>query len=54
LFVGINENYEEAKRVKEGSVITIKHLGTNVHGKLQFPKFYRERTDINWEDLVKT
>jgi hypothetical protein len=40
--------------VKEGAVITVKHLGTNVYGTLQFPKFYRERTDVKWEDLIKT
>jgi hypothetical protein len=54
LFVGLTDNYEEAKKVKEGSVITVKHLGTNVHGTLQYPKFYRERTDVKWEDLIKT
>jgi hypothetical protein len=54
LFVGLTGNYEEAKKVKEGSVITVKHLGTNVHGTLQYPKFYRERIDVKWEDLIKT
>jgi len=52
LFVGLSDNYEEARKVKEGTVITVKHLGTNVYGTLQYPKFYRERTDVNWEDLV--
>jgi hypothetical protein len=51
LFVGLNENYEEAKKVKEGAVITVKHLGTNVHGTLLYPKFYRERTDVKWEEI---
>ena len=54
LFVGLSDNYEEAKRVKEGSVITVKHSGVNVYGTLQFPKFYRERNDVKWEDLIKT
>jgi hypothetical protein len=50
LFVGINENFEAAKLVKEGSIITVKHLGTNAHGTLQFPKFYRERNDVLWNN----
>jgi hypothetical protein len=54
LFVGLSDNYEEARLVKNGSVITVNHLGTNVHGTLQYPKFYRERTDVKWEDLIKT
>jgi hypothetical protein len=44
----------EAKKVKEGSVITVKHSGTNVYGTLQYPKYYRERADVKWEDLIKT
>jgi hypothetical protein len=51
LFVGLSDNYKEAKKVKEEAVITVKHSGTNVYGTLQFPKFYRERTDVKWEDL---
>jgi hypothetical protein len=54
LFVNIYENYEEAKKVKQGSVITVKHQGTNVHGTLLYPKFYRERKDMQWSDLLKT
>jgi hypothetical protein len=54
VFVPITENYDEAKKLKNGSVITVKHLGTNVYGTLQFPKFYRERQDAKWEDLIKT
>jgi hypothetical protein len=50
----LGENSEEAKLVKEGAVITVKHLGTNVYGTLQYPKFYRERTDLKWEDLINT
>jgi hypothetical protein len=53
LFIGLSGNYEEAKKVKEGAIITVKHLGTNVYGTLQYPKFYRERTDVKWEDLIK-
>jgi hypothetical protein len=53
LFVGLGDNFE-AKKVKEGSIITVKHQGTNIYGTLQFPKFYRERTDVKWEDLIKT
>ena len=52
LFVNIYDNYEEAKKVKEGAVITVKHSGTNVHGTLQYPRFYRERTDVTWDDLI--
>ena len=52
LFVGFSEKSEEAKKVKEGSVITVKHLGTNVYGTLQYPKFYRERADLTWNDLI--
>ena len=54
LFVGLSDNYEEAKKVKSGTVITVKHQGTNIYGTLQYPKFYRERTDVIWEDLIKT
>jgi hypothetical protein len=54
VFVGLGGNEEEAKKVKEGAVITVKHLGTNSYGTLQYPKFYRERTDVTWDDLIKT
>jgi lauroyl/myristoyl acyltransferase len=54
LYVSTLENYEEAKKVKKGAVITVKHLGTNAYGTLQYPKFYRERTDVKWEDLINT
>jgi uncharacterized protein (DUF427 family) len=54
LFVGLSGNYEEVKKVKEGAVITVKHQGTNVYGTLQYPKFYRERTDVKWDDLIKS
>jgi hypothetical protein len=53
-FVGLSDNYEEAKRVKAGAVITVKHSGKNVYGTLQYPKFYRERTDVKWEEIIKT
>jgi hypothetical protein len=51
LFVGLSDKYEEAKKVKKGSVITVKHLGTNKYGTLQYPKFYRERTDVKWDEI---
>ena len=50
-FVNIAENAVEAKQVKEGAVITVKHSGTNVHGTLLYPQFYRERLDVNWGDV---
>jgi hypothetical protein len=52
LFVGLSDSNEDAKGVKEGSVITVKHMGVNVYGTLQYPRFYRERTDVNWENLI--
>ena len=52
IFVGITENYTGAKGILSGAVITVKHQGINVHGTLQYPKFYRERTDVKWEDLL--
>jgi hypothetical protein len=54
LFVGIADNISEAKHVNKGAVITVKHQGMNVYGTLQYPKFYRERTDVKWEVLIKT
>lgn len=54
IFVGLSENYEEAKKVLVGSVITVKFLGINIYGTMQFPKFYRERIDVNWEDLINS
>jgi hypothetical protein len=48
----LGENYDEAKKVKAGSVITVKYGGKNVYGTLQYPKFYRERTDVTWT-LIK-
>ena len=51
VFVGLDDNYEEANKVKEGSVITVKHQGKNVYGMLQYPKFYHERTDVKWEEI---
>jgi DNA ligase-1 len=52
LFVGLSDNYEAAKQVQVGSTITEKYLVTNAHGTLQFPKFYRERSDVKWEELI--
>ena len=54
VFVKITEGSEGAKQVKEGSVITVKHSGTNVYGTLQFPQFYRERLDVKWNEINKT
>lgn len=48
------ETKEEAKSIKPGAVITIKHNGTNVHGTFLQPQFYRERLDVNWKDLNKS
>jgi hypothetical protein len=42
----------DAKGVKVGSVITIKHSGANMYGSLLYPKFYRLRTDVKWEDII--
>jgi hypothetical protein len=30
IFCGLSDNYEEAKKVKEGTVITVKHSGVNI------------------------
>jgi hypothetical protein len=54
VFVGINDNFAEAKNLKKGAVITVKYLGANAYGTLQYPKFYRERIDVKWTDLIKT
>ena len=45
-----NETQEQAKQLKSGSVITVKHSGVNVNGTLMFPQFYRERADVKWEN----
>jgi hypothetical protein len=52
VFVKIAENCEVAKSISEGNVITVKHHGTNAYGTLQFPKFYRERKDMVWNDVL--
>jgi DNA ligase-1 len=52
VFVSIYDNYEEAKKLKEGAIITIKHSGVNAYGLSLQPKFYRERTDVTWNDLI--
>ena len=52
--IKVKDNVEEAKKIKEGAVITVKHNGTNVYGTLQYPQFYRERTDVKWENLIKS
>ena len=53
LFVNIHDNYQEAKGVKVGSVITVKHMGVNIYGTLQYPKFFRLRSDVSWDDLIQ-
>ena len=54
MFVNISlDKQDEAKQIKAGSVITVKHSGVNVHGTLLFPQFYRTRLDVNWSDLNK-
>lgn len=46
VFVDVStENSESVKKLKEGAVVTVKHMGVNIHGTLQFPKFFRERLD---------
>ena len=52
IFVNTAENTIEAKQIKKGTIVTVKHQGTNVHGTLQYPQFYRERLDVNWNDLL--
>ncbi len=52
MFVSILDSLEVAKKIKEGAVVTIKHLGKNVHGTVQSPKFFRERIDVKWEDVI--
>lgn len=53
LFVNISkQTKEEAKKVAVGSVITVKHSGVNVHGTLLFPQFFRERNDVNWNEML--
>ena len=54
LFVKLTDKYEDAKNVKVGSIITVKHQGMNVHGTLLYPMFYRERIDVNWNDEIQT
>lgn len=34
-----------------GSVITVKHAGSNSKGRLRAPIFWRERKDILWQDI---
>lgn len=41
-----------AKKVKKGSVITVKYFGVNAYENLQFPQFYRERVDVGWANKM--
>ena len=52
MFVKITENVEEAKDIKKGAVITVKHSGVNVYGTYLYPQFFRERLDISWNDML--
>ena len=53
VFVNLtSENMEDAKKLKEGSVITVKYSGSNIHNKLIRPVFYRSRIDMTWKELV--
>lgn len=47
------ESAEEVKNLKKGDVITVKHGGMNLYGTLQYPQFWRERSDVSWQDLNK-
>ena len=51
--VSLKEFNEQAKKIKEGAVISVKYQGRNVYGTLQYPQFYRERNDVKWEDIIK-
>ena len=53
MFVKTSDN-EQAKKIKERSVITVKHSGMNIHGTLLYPQFYRERLDLNWNNVNKS
>ena len=44
---------EDVKKIKTGDVITVKYQGINVYGTLQYPKFYRKRLDLTWENIIK-
>ena len=37
--------------LKPGDVITVKHLGINKTGTLNFPEFLRIREDVTWKEL---
>ena len=38
---------------KIGSIITVKHQGLTTGGKPRFPVFFRVRSDVSWDDLLK-
>lgn len=38
---------------KEGTIITVQHEGMWKTGKIRYPYFWRERFDLNWDDLVR-
>ena len=35
-----------------GSIITVKHAGSNEKGRLRNPIFWRERNDIQWSEVT--
>jgi tRNA splicing ligase len=53
LFVGVTENYGDAKSIKAEQVVTVKYSGINAYGKLIQPVFLRARHDATWEDLLE-
>ena len=53
VFVSLpNELQNEAKSIEAGSVITVKHAGLNPQKMMMYPQFYRQRTDVNWQDVL--
>ena len=54
VYVGVlRETYEEAIKLKEDTVITVKHSGIRINDKLIQPYFFRVRVDLSWSDLVR-
>ena len=55
MFVALKqtENLEEAQKLKENSVITVKYSGVNVYNKLIQPIYMRVRNDVSWSDVVE-
>jgi hypothetical protein len=36
----------------QGTVLTVKHFGYSPNGKLKHPYFWRERTDLTWDNVL--